>query len=901
MPRIIVKTAAPRLTVGEQRVVASGHLRGPDAEKRAVFVEPRAVRWLHRWSHMGMRRLFEDLFRDLRYALRVQARNPLFSLVAVCSLAIGIGGAASVFTVLNAVVLRTLPVPDPHQLVTPEKVGTTQRSPRFSWPQFEEARTELQGKAELTAFIMPTAMNVRTTTGAASGPAERALVQLVSGEFFQVLRQQPQVGRLLAPSDNVTLAGHPVAVISDAYWEKHYKRAPDVVGRRMVVNGESLTIVGVTQPQFFGVVLSARNPEVWAPLMMQPSMRYASNASNNDDSDPRKPWPPQRGIEWLTVVMRIPNPADAVPSAAILSTMYRRDTRLFVNNPDAAALARIEKFYVHLEPADRGLSFLRDEAGEPLLVLLGMVGVLLAIACGNVASLLISRASARDREMAIRLSIGAGRARLVRQLLVETLMLATIGGGLGLLVAAWGRDLLLMMFVRGATTVDLNTSFDWRVLGFALGVTALSGLLAGVGPALRGTRVALAESMKGEGRTVGADGGRRGQFVGKALVAAQIAFCLLLLVMAALFTRSMRSLLRIDVGYDRGQVLAARMDVRSLGLSPEARQALYARVLDRLQAVPGVMSASASLNGPMSGSQRTSTISVEGYTPRSDETLMTNEEYVTDGYLQTVGLEIVQGRGFNTSDRAEGARTALINQTMAKRFFPKGDAIGKRWNYGGPITSDNAVTIVGVVQDAKYNDVRGPLPNMAYYLAASSPDNILSNLELRTSVPPEQIIATVRKALADAEGALPVYDIVPLDERLNRGLSNDRLIANLTTVFGGIALLLACLGLYGTISYGVARRVRELGLRMALGAARTNVLLLVIREAMLLVVAGAALGIPLAYLAGRSVDTLLFGVGPLDLVAYLTAAGLLLLVGGIAAFLPAHRASRIDPMVALRD
>ncbi len=844
--------------------------------------------------------VLEDLFRDLRHALRLHARNPLFSLVAVGSLAIGIGGAASVFTVLNAVVLRQLPVPDPHQLLTPEKVGATQQYPLFSWPQFEEARRELQGKADLAAFITPSGMNVRMVRGSAAAAPERALVQLVSGEFFTTLRQQPRIGRLLDPSDNVALGAHPVAVISDAYWERQYRRSPDAIGRTLTVNGAALTIVGVTRPPFFGVVLAARNPDVFVPLMMQPAVRYAANASNDGDSDPREPWPPQRGIEWLTVIARIPKTADIGPSEAALTTLYRRDARDRATDADGESLARIDQSFVKLLPAAGGLSFLREQSTSPLMLLLGMVGVLLAIACGNVASLLISRAGAREREMAIRLSIGAGRGRVIRQLMVETLLLALVGGALGLLVAAWGRDLLLTMFVPGATRVDLDTAFDWRVLAFAVGISVISGLAAGIVPALRGTRVPLAESMKGEGRTVGGDGGRRGQRVGKALVAAQIAFCLLLLVVAGLFTRSMRSLLQVDVGYDREHVLTARLDVRSMGLPPEDRQALYRRVVDRLSVVPGVTSASLSLNGPLSGSRRTSSASVDGYTPQSGETLVTNEEVVTDRYFATVGLDITQGRGFALEDRSPDSRTSLVNETMAKRFFPNGDAIGKRWNYGGPITKDNSWTIVGVVQDAKYIEVRGPLPNMAYRLSAASPNDVLSNLELRTAVPPTQLMATLTKALAE-ESSLPVYDIVPLDERLNRGLANDRLIASLTTAFGAIALLLACLGLYGTISYGVARRVRELGVRMALGAARTNVLWLVIREAMVLIAAGVAIGIPLAYAAGRSLSTQLFGVGPLDFAVYTTAAGLLTLIGGIAAFLPAHRASRIDPMVALRD
>jgi putative ABC transport system permease protein len=361
----------------------------------------------------------------------------------------------------------------------------------------------------------------------------------------------------------------------------------------------------------------------------------------------------------------------------------------------------------------------------------------------------------------------------------------------------------------------------------------------------------------------------------------------------------MDSLLKIDVGYDRAALLVARMDVRSVGYAPAERQALYDRLLERLRAIPGVASASLSLNGPMSGSRRTSTLSVEGYTAARGEVLLTNEEVVTDTYFETVGLEIVEGRGFTPSDRAPGARSTVINQSMARRFFPQGGAVGKRWSYGAAIDADSEA-IVGVVQDAKYQDVRAPDASMAYHLAAAVPDEILSNVEIRTTAAPAQLTATVKKILTDAEPALPVYDIVPLEVRLNRGISNDRLVARLTSTFGVVALLLACLGLYGTISYGVTRRVTELGVRMALGAARSDVLWLVIREAGVLVIAGAAVGVPLAYAASHTLRSLLYGVQPMDPASYAIATTALIGVAGLAAFLPAHRASRIDPMVALR-
>jgi predicted permease len=794
------------------------------------------------------------------------------------------------------VILRTLPVPDPQQLFLAEKVTATDRHTRYSWPSAVQARADVHERAELALFTSPVGMQVRPNPQQ-NAPADRANVQIVSGEFFTVLRQKPQAGRLLESSDNQTPGGHPVAVISDEFWERHFQRSPAAVGRPMIVNGYSFTIVGVAARQFFGPIVAITNPDVWIPLMMQHEARYASNASNSDTADPRKPWAPQDGIEWLTALVRVPRSADVSQVASLLTLQYQREDLGRLQNGSAEERSAIERQRVQLEPAANGVSSLRNELSRPLYVLLAMVGVLLIIACGNLASLLISRANARDREMAIRLSIGAGRGRVIRQLLAETLLLAFVGGAFGLLLAAWGRDALLLMFSGSMTGIDLETGFDWRVLVFAVAVTALTGIAAGVGPAIRSTKVSLAESMKAQARAVGV--GARAALVGKTLVGAQIAFCLLLLVLAALFTRSMQSLLAVDVGYDRASLLVSRLDVRSLGYSNEERQALYDRMLQRIARIPGVESASISLNGPLGTGRRMSSLGVQDYTPAPQERMMTNEEIVTRDYFRTVGLRILSGRDFLPSDATTTPQQTIVNETMAKRYFPNGDALGKRWTYGDPVESDSPV-IVGVVEDARYLDVRGDVPNMIYSLSASVPDSPLSNLEVRTSMPPSQLTDTLRRALAEAEPALPVFDIVPLETRLSRGISNDRLIARLTTAFSVVALLLACLGLYGTISYGVTRRVTELGVRMALGAARGNVLWLVLREAAVVVCIGAVVGAVLAVPAGRSVASLLHGVGAVDPASYGLAALALMLVAGLAAFLPAHRASRIDPMVALR-
>ena len=834
---------------------------------------------------------------DLRHSLRVLLRNPLVGSVAVLSLALGIGGAASVFTVLNAIVLRDLPVPNPRQLYAANTQGAADVSPRYSWPYVEQAQRDVEGRAELFAATPPTQMQVRLTRG--TDAAERSSIQLVSGNFFAGLRQHAQLGRLIEPRDASAPGSYPVMVISDGYWQRRFQRDPGIVGRELIVGGASLTVIGITAPGFFGPYLGFRNPDVWIPLTMQSEVRYAVNASTDDAADNTRPWTTQPGIQWLSLFARIVDAAHVEAVGSALTLAHQRDAASRLTAADGDRRSDLAREHVVLSGADRGVSFLRGDLSSRLFVLLAMVGVLLAITCGNVASLLVARASAREREIAVRTALGAGRWRVVRQLLIETWLLSAIGGALGLLVAAWGRDVLLGMFTGGAAVIDLDIRFDWRVLLFAVTVTMICGLAAGILPALRSTRIAPTEAIKAQSRQVGHAGGRRGALVGKSLVTAQMAFCLLLLVVAGLFIRSMQALVHTDVGFDRDRLLVARMDVRSMGYADGQRQALYDRVLERLRRIPGVESASLSLNGPLGTSWRASSLTVEGYTAAPNERLMTNEEFVSADYFATVGLAIVEGRGFTPADARPGGRSTIINQTMARRFFPNASAIGRHWTTDDVLQPD-APVIVGVVEDAKYNDVRDTTPNMVYRVTGAAPAETLGNLEVRASGEPSALAPAIRDALAELEPALPVFDLVPLDLRVSRGLTNDRLIANLTTAFGLVALLLACLGLYGTISYGVSRRIAELGLRMALGADRATVAWLVVREALTLVAIGTALGLPLAFVAGRSILSLLHGVDAIDPISYSQATLLLVLVAGTAAYLPAHRASRIDPMAALR-
>jgi predicted permease len=524
-----------------------------------------------------------------------------------------------------------------------------------------------------------------------------------------------------------------------------------------------------------------------------------------------------------------------------------------------------------------------------------MMGVLLAVACGNVAGLLIARASAREREIAVRLSIGAGRMHVVRQMLTESLLLGAAAGAAGVVLAFWSRSALLKMFAPTASLITMDIGFDARVFAFAIGVSMATGVACGLFPAVRGTRVSVADALKAQ--TPATSGGRRSLFVGKALVALQMAFCLLALVVAALFVRSVQLLTSMDIGYDRERVVTARLDLRTLRYTAEQRQALYRRILERMRQIPGVTSASLSMNGPLAGAETIGDFGIEGYTPGQGERLRSHAEVVTDDYFSTVGLRLLQGRLFGPADHAPGNRNTIVNETIARRFFKNGDAIGKRWDWGNPVGPDGFV-IVGVVEDAKYVDLRTPPPNMVYQLAAAEPDRVLSDLEIRTAGSPTTMTATVRQVLADSEPRLFV-EVMPLSGRMTQRVSQETLIARLTSAFSAIALFLACLGLYGTISYGINRRVPEIGLRMALGADRRSVLMLILREALLLVSLGAIVGVPLAYIAGRSLRTMLYEIPPLDPISYGGGALVLIAVSVLAAFLPARRASRIEPVLAL--
>jgi predicted permease len=846
----------------------------------------------------------EDFLRDIRFGTRLLSRSPVFSIVAVLSLAIGIGFNSAIFTLVNAVILRALPVPEPQQLVvatvhTPDGSSNT----RFGYPAFLDARDALKGQVALAAATNPQNGLIAMPRSAGGAEPQQGSYQLVSGEYFDLLKQTPQIGRLLGPPDNLTLGAHPVAVISDAFWSQRFGRSPAAIGSEVLVNNTGLTIIGVTSPRFFGTTVGVRTPDVWAPIVMQAEVKHFNNASTSNPADNQRPWPPQRNVAWLTIFARETAPGQGAGVVQALTAARMTDlAEQQGDSPDPEYAALVRKTHVTMEPAARGLSSLRQDMTSPLMILLVMVGLLLLIACANIASLLIARSSARAREMALRLSIGAGRLRLVRQLLAESLLLALCGGALGLLFAGWGGNTLLMMSSRTTRTPDIELGLSWPVVGFTLGVSLLAGLLFGLLPALRSTRVSLSETLRAQSRgTVGeALTSRTGLPFGKLLVAAQVAFCLLLLVVAGLFARTLQQLTQVELGLNKDHVVAASLAVRAGGYTPEQLPALYNRLIARAAQIPGVTSASVSLFGPLNRGMRTGNFDVEGYQAVPNEPQLARQEIVSPTNLQTLGIPLVEGRYFTDADLTSGRRVSIINETMAKKYFRGGSALGKHWDYGEGGTSDSAFEIIGVVKDARYNDLRSPIPNMTFIPFSLADDAYLNSLEVRSTRPTATTVSDLRAALREVEPALPIVDIMPIKDRADREMAGDQLVAYLTGLFGGVALLLASLGLYGTISYAVSRRTSELGVRLALGASRASVLWLMLREAMTLVGIGLVIGLPLTYFAARSISTSLYGVGPTDLAAAGGATLILVVVAAIAAYLPARRASRLDPMVALR-
>ncbi|HVT61017.1 MAG TPA: ABC transporter permease [Thermoanaerobaculia bacterium] len=891
----------------------------------------------------------DSLLQDLRYALRTMRRSPVFTAVVLLSLAFGIGTNSAIFGLVDALLLQLLPVHEADRLVLLEKADRNEKTPLFSWTELARLQAGCTACSGVLGYTAPFDLvlrppTLRNTSGEQQGdqlqqdqprragragrpggpdqqgpPAapslaeETAAGQIVSGNFFTLLGVRAAAGRAFTAADDAVPNGQPVAVISYGYWQRHLALDPAAVGRTLVVNGVPLTIVGVAPRAFSGVIVD-QAPDVFLPISMQAATRGYADVRTQGEGNHELPLWNQLNVQWLNVMARLAPATSARQAAAELTVLLRQVTaQEALTQNDAQTRLDLLSETVVLSPGGHGVSDLRRRFTRPLLILMVVALLVLLIACTNVASLLLARADGRRREMAVRLGIGAGRGRLIRQLLTESLLLSFLGGALGLLFAHWGSALLLGLVSRSALRA-LDLSVDLRRVAFAAAVALVTGVAFGLAPALQSTRLDLSSALK-KGASALAGGTQSGKAatgvlgrarlpLGRLLIAVQIGLTLVLLVGAGLFVRSLRNLMGIETGYERQALLLLDLNWQVVDAKGELLLDIYRRLVGRAQALPGVRSASLSLLGLLSGNARTSNFTVPGYAARPGERMDVLQCPVTPGYFATVGIALVGGRDFGPQDRAGAPAVAIINETMARRYFGQGrerSPVGRRFGLGG-MRHANDLQVVGVVRDAKSdsNTFREMTQPTAYLPVAQKPEQ-LYDFEVRTALAnPLAIGGPLRQAIAEVEPLLAVSSVATIGEQVDRVLARERAVARLTGFFGLLALLLAAIGLYGVMSYNVARRTNEIGLRMALGAARGQVVAMVLQETARLTVAGVAAGLLAALAAVRLVSSQLFGMTAYDPATLVTATAVLVTVALLAGLLPALRAADTDPMAALR-
>ncbi len=827
-----------------------------------------------------------DLWQDLRYARRVLLSSKTFTVAAVASLAIGLGANAAVFRVMDSLMFRPLPVTSPEDVFY--LVSTNAEQSQFSHPAYLQLAEAAEGQAQLAA-----ATPIATLQITVNGVAQLASAQLVSGNWFDTLGVSASSGRVLSEADDRAGGSEAVAVMSDRMWTRVFARDPAVVGSTLMVNGAALTVVGIAEPGFDGVIV-ASPVGLWIPAAAQPLVRYRSNVST-DNADESAPWVPQDGISWLMVWGR---QRPGVDPTAMMRPLEARYAQILsarhagIENPQRRERAMADR--ITREDGTHGLSGTRERLGPALTILLGMSALVLVVSCANLANLLLVRGMARAREFSLRLAIGASRSRLIRQLLAESLALAALGGVLGLVLATWGGQLLLRIVSTTSTPIPLNLPMDWRILGFGLAATMATGLLFGLMPAVRLSRPQGNDAAHGV-RVVGQAHGRFP--VAKALVAAQVALSFVLIVAAALFLQSFSKLVALDSGYDRAAVVTARFDTRLARYEPQQLPALYRQLVESVSQIPGVRSASLGAVGPATGSRRMSSFVLDGVDTIGDEGLVTHEDYISAGFVGTLGIRLVGGRNIDERDRDGAQPVILVNEAFVRRYSADRDVLGRQFSSGGDAPR---YTIVGVIADVKAEGQREAAPPTAYYALAQHPQEYVRNLYARVALNPAATIESVRKAINDVAPQLAVREVVPLGELSERTVATERMIARLAAVFGLLGMTVAVVGLYGAIAYSVARRTNEIGVRLALGASPASVRRLIMRETVTVVLAGLVVGIALALPSGALAESLVFGMSPRDATTYVVAAALIVGIGLLVGAIPAWRASRVNPVAALR-
>ena len=827
----------------------------------------------------------DHLARDVRFAFRTLLKAPGFALIVILTLALGVGANTAIFSITDQLLLRLLPVAHPEELVSFANpgafMGRTENQDTFSYPMYRDFRDK---NGVFSGVIASFPVSLTLT---ADGPAERVVGDLVTGNYFDVLGIKPIGGRTLTPDDDRVPGGHPVVMISYGYWQRRFAGDPAVLNRSIALNGHPMTIVGVTPPGFYGISIGAA-PDVMVPVMMKAEMTPTWNDLDN------------RRSRWLILLARLKPGVSIAQAEAGMNVLYRQINEEEIKTiPEASARFR-DRFltkHLFLRPGARGRSDLRDQFSTPILVLMAMVGLVLLIACANVANLLLARGASRQKEVAIRLALGAGRTAIVRQRLVESLLLSVAGGALGVPVA-WAATGLLVKALPsdGAAVRALHSTPDGRVIAFALAISVVTAVLFGLAPALQSTKPTLTSTLKDESGSVAGGGGQAR--LRKGLVIAQVALSILLLAGAALFTRSLFNLKNLNPGFETDRLLSFSVNPVLSGYSQAQALRLFDRVQKQVAAVPGVSSAVASVIAPMSGNEWSSTVRVEGYTAKEGEDMNPDVNSVSPAYFSTMGQPLLMGREFTDRDVAGAPKVAIINETMAKYYFPGESPLGRHMGWRRDKAID--IEIVGVVKDAKNTTLREKIPRFVYSPYMQENDLTEMTYYVRARGDAAALAASVRAAVRQVDSNLPIFNVKTMDQQMDESLFIERMVAALSVTFGALATLLAAIGLYGVMSYSVARRTREIGVRMALGAERSSVLWLVLREVSLLVCAGIFVGIPVSLALGRFVQSQLFELSAMDPVAVGVATVLLAAVALVAGYLPARRATRVDPILALR-
>ena len=834
---------------------------------------------------------FSRMTQDFRFAFRMLRRSPGFTSVAVLSLALGIGANTAIFSVIDALLLRTLPVKQSKQLVlfgaglssgifSPFPNGDTDL---FSHPFFHQVRDKNRVLSDVAAMeSMRDDVHVRFE--GVNAELEPVKIRLVSGNYFSLLGVGAAAGRVLMPEDDQKPGGHPVAVMSHAFWERRFARNTEVIGRKITLNATVYTIIGVGAREFFGTVVG-ESPDFWIPLAMQAQV---------------EPWlgdPFGAQSQSLWLIGRLKTGIGVPEAQADTNVVFQQWLHAIAGEPPSAErVADMHRARVSLTEVASGVSRLRIEFSRSLEILMVVVGLVLLIACANIANLLLARAAGRHREIAVRAALGAERPRLIRQLLSESLLLALIGGTASVLMAWWGGQLLLMMVSSGPEPIPLEVGPNGRVLLFTFGISLAAALLFGLVPALRMTKVDLGPSLK-EGKGLARSTSRG--WLGQALVAGQVALALVLMIGTGLFVGTLQKLQHTNTGFDKDRVVLFQLDTASSNMNGTAMVNLSHRIEARVRSVPGVQATSFSMQTFNEGQWMTP-LWPEGveHTEANGRDFEGNR--VGAQYFEVLGTPIVMGRSFGSEDTPQSRRVAVINETLARKLYPEGSPLGHGFALAG--RDKQNFEIVGVVKDAKYISVRERPRGMwfVYTEQEQSPDGF-NDLVVRVKGKPEAVLAQIWAAIRDEDPKLAIAEATPLAEIVNRSFSQEKLLAKLAGFFGALALVLAAIGLYGVVSYSVSRRTNEIGIRMALGARPGGVLRMVLGEYLIVVALGLAVGIPAALACGRLVSSQLYGLPANDPFTIAGASAALLAVALAAVYVPARRATLLDPLAALRQ